>query len=136
MFAIGDRVLRKSNDQAGFVKDKRPARIEMVEVRWEQCERTEWLPSEELRLWDKSTPPPPPAVTPWGRTTPAYLVEIRRKIFADPARRYEYAKSKQKQIAQMKMADRLVSLSGQKKGRSRNKAKKIIEEYKNGNYIL
>jgi hypothetical protein len=59
---IGDRVVRKQNEQKGYIHDVRQGRIIMVNVRWlGGVTAGEWLPAEEVRVWDKLPLPPLPA---------------------------------------------------------------------------
>ena len=60
---IGDRVVRITTEQKGYIHDLKPGRIVMVRVRWlGGMTAGEWLPSEEVRVWDKMPMPvqPPP----------------------------------------------------------------------------
>ena len=119
---IGDRVIKKSTGEAGFVHDTRKKRALMIEVHWETTNLCQWLPAEELRAPAASDPPPPTRITPWGRTTPSYLVTLRKQVRStrrkpDPKR------------AQEKLAEKLLSLSGARKNRTKMKAAKMIAEF-------
>jgi hypothetical protein len=50
---IGDRIVRKRDERKGYVYDVKPGRVVMVKVRWLENKQEEWLPDEELRIWDK-----------------------------------------------------------------------------------
>lgn len=127
MFEVGDRIIRKSNQQNGFVKSVEKRRVFMVEVHWDTG-IDQWLPAEEFREWDKSDIPPPVRLSTIGRTTPEYLVDLRRKnpIKPNPA--------KAKKLAAQRLADDLSLLSDRKKNRSRNKAQKLISKFERGMY--
>ena len=57
---IGDRVVRKTTERKGYIHDVRTGRIVMVKVRWlDGCTDGEWVPSEEVRIWDKLKQPTP-----------------------------------------------------------------------------
>src|ERR1700679_2130529 len=76
-FEVGDKVVRKSTLELGSVQSTRRAKALMVEVKWDATGVKQWLPAEEFQPWDKSELPPPPYVSPWGRTTPGYIIGIR-----------------------------------------------------------
>ncbi len=123
MFEVGDRVIRKRDGESGFITDSRTARVLMLEIRWDSTETKQWLPAEEFKAWDRSDAPPPVKLTWIGRTTPAYLVDLRRKnpLKKDPM--------KEQRRAEAKLADDMASLSRRKKTRSRNKARKMVDNY-------
>jgi len=52
---IGDRVVRKTSERKGYIHDLRLGRIVMVKVRWLDNKTEDWLPEEEVRIWDKLT---------------------------------------------------------------------------------
>jgi hypothetical protein len=114
---VGDRIVRKSTLAPGYIvqANKMLTGTYMVRIQWDSDNSTQWLPSEEVRPWDKlPLPPEQPALrptfskTPWG--------EQRRKGFA--------AK---------KLADQLAALSGKHKNRAKNKASKMIAKWERGN---
>jgi hypothetical protein len=123
MYAVGDRIIRKRDGESGFITDTRKVRALMVEIRWDATGIKQWLPSEEFKPWDRSDAPPPVQKTWLGRTTPIYLVELRRKnpLKKDPMR--------EKRKAEERLADDLTGLSSRKKNRSRNKARKLIARW-------
>lgn len=123
MFEVGDRIIRKRDGESGFITDSRTARVLMLEVRWDSSESKQWLPAEEFKAWDRSDPPPPIKTNWTGRTTPAYLVDLRRR---NPVKKNPM---KEERKAQDKLADDLAGLSGRKPTRSRNKARKMISKF-------
>jgi hypothetical protein len=130
-FEVGNRVVHNSNERCGFIYSIEKRRVLMVEIRWEDTGIKQWLPAEELRLWNKAKTPPPKPVTPWGRTTPDYLVQMRYKLSHDPAvlaeRKERWAKKKKEE----QLAKDLDRLSEKRKTRSRKKAKRLISKFKN-----
>ena len=57
---IDDKVVRNRDERKGYVKEIKPGRVVMVRVRWlGGMVGGEWLPAEELRVWDKFPVPPP-----------------------------------------------------------------------------
>jgi hypothetical protein len=54
---IGDRVVRKSSERKGYIHDLRDGRVAMVKVRWLDDKSEDWMPTEELRAWDKQAIP-------------------------------------------------------------------------------
>ena len=128
MFEVGDRIVRKSNECCGFVISMEKRRTMMVEIRWDAPIPDQWLPAEEFREWDKSDEPPPTKVTSLGRTTPAYLVELRHKnpLKKNPA--------KMKKLAEQKLSDDLAALSNRRKQRTKGKAQKLIAKFEKGIY--
>jgi hypothetical protein len=124
---VGDRIIRKFDRRAGFVHDVRIARTVMVEVRWDDTDGRQWLPAEEFQPWTQADPPPPPAtVTRLGRTTPAYLLDLRRK---NPLKKDS---TRERKLAEQQLANDLAGLSGRKKTKSRSKAKKLIKRFEYG----
>lgn len=128
-FSVGDFVVHKLNEDKGFIRNLRKAKATMAKVRWEESGITQWLPSEELRLWDKATAPAPAKVTSRGNTTPDYLVGLRKKLRQNPHR----FKKENRKRAEARLAESLISLSGRRKGRTRAKAKKLITEFESHN---
>ena len=123
MFEIGDHVIRKSNEQSGFIHDTRKAKVFMVEVRWESGIK-QWLPAEEFRAWDKSETPPIAPLGYRGRTTPAYISHIRASKQCKDERKRRFGKPTKKELEEV--GDALMKLAKKKKQRGRNKAKKIV----------
>lgn len=119
MFEVGDRVVRKSTEQAGFVHGVRKNKTLMIEVRWDASGLKIWLPAEEFRVWDKAEVPPPARITSWGRTTPLYL-QLLGKAARSKAKRSRIAKWNPEAAA-----DKLLQLSA-KGNKGRNKARKLI----------
>lgn len=123
---VGDRIMRKSNLEGGCILGarKQSSGVYMVCVAWDSTGTEQWLPSEEVRPWDKLQAPPVAKPTPWGRTTPAYLVALRRDLRINSGGRKQTGKTAEDQLA-----DKLAKLSGRRKNRSRQKAKKLVAEY-------
>lgn len=111
---VGDRVVRKSTLESGYIytAKKLPSGCYMVAVLWDGKESTQWLPSEEVRPWDKM-PPPLPGPEP-----------TRRKFFKRPL-----SNARRKEMEAQKLADKLVGLSGKRKNRSKSKAEKLIAKF-------
>jgi hypothetical protein len=125
---IGSRVIRISTEESGFIHAMNKGRALMVEVRWESTGIKQWLPADQVRIWDKIAAPPPKPLTIWGRTTPEYLVSLRYKLAHDPAVLQAREERKKKQKAE-KLADTLAGLSDRRKGRSKAKAKRLIRKF-------
>lgn len=123
MFEIGDAVARKSTGQAGFIHQVRKARATMLLIHWSDGS-SGWLPEYEVRPADTQIPPPAKPLTSWGRTTPQYLVDLRKQLRNDT-----WKKRRIEQIAQQQLADSLAGLSGRKKNKTKMKAAKLIEQY-------
>lgn len=126
-FSVGDRIIRKSSQESGFVHETRKARTLMIEVRWESTGIKQWLPAEEFKAWDKATSPPVVQKTGWGNTTPAYLVELRRQQWKKPDRMQ--AKVLDRRIK--RLTETLLNLSDKKKSKTKRKAKKLIAAFEN-----
>jgi len=124
---IGDQVVHKRTGEYGFARNVRKNRTLMVEVKWDVSGLTQWLPSEELRLPDKGEAVAPVKPTQWGRTTPAYLKDLRTKLRHERPKDFIYPK--EKRLAIEKLADDLVSLSTKRKNRSRHRAKGKIQYF-------
>ena len=124
-FEIGTKVVKLSTQAHGFVHDTRQKRALVVEVKWEHSGVKQWLPAEELRVCDALVAPPATRITPWGRTTPAYLRALRKTLREQPKTPNKAILRKEEE----KVADRLLSLSSKRKNRSKMKAKKIIAEF-------
>lgn len=122
-FRVGVRVVRRG--EYGFIHNLEKRRVWMAEVRWESTGVKEWLPLEELRPCDVAAPPPPVKPTPWQRTTPDYIVKLRKELRAKPQKPSKILE----QLAQRELADRLLSLSGKHGARSKGKADKLIRRY-------
>jgi hypothetical protein len=123
-FQVGQRVVRKTSEQSGFIHEKRRGKVVMLEVRWEESGIKQWLPAEEFRLWDKSATPPPSGLGYRGRTTPDYISRIRSSKQCKDERNRRYGKMTRKELEEVGNA--LMTLAGNKKQRGRNKAKKIV----------
>jgi hypothetical protein len=130
MFEVGDRIIRKSNELCACVTSSEKRRVLMVEVKWDATGLKQWLPAEEFRLWDKSDPPPPVRKTRWGRTTPGYIIGLRSSAQCYHERQQRLAKNSTKRLENLTEA--LCSLSDRKKGRSQNKARKLIKKFNRG----
>jgi hypothetical protein len=124
-YEIGSRVMRKYNDEWGFIHGIRQARTTMVEVRWEASGTKQWLPAQEVRPLDKTDAPPPVRPTSWGNTTPKYLTALRKQLRQNP-NRFE---ARDKARADKKLADKLVCLSDKRKNRSKMKAQKWVRKH-------
>jgi hypothetical protein len=116
------RVMHKTNEQVGVIHSVRKGRVLMIEVRWEQTGIKQWLPAEEVRLWDKAIIPVTKPTTSWGRTTPEYIVKLRTT-----ARHRKRISGQQRE--QKKVAEYLLSLSDTKKPRTKRKAHNAIKHY-------
>ena len=110
-FELGDRVLRKSTRDAGFVYAIRRKRAVMVEVKWESDGHRTWLPSEELIAWDRAENPPSVKKSGWGNTTPEYLIDLRAKIAKHP----EKNRKKEKKLMGHQLTKDLLNLSEDRK---------------------
>ena len=124
MFEVGDKVIRKTTEDVGYVHSIRKYKVLMVEVRIDATGLRQWFPAEEFRMWDKNEIPPQVELTRWGRTTPAYMVNLRnskqvRDIRDNRNKRYE----------EYRLAESLLALSDKRKQRTRNKAAKLIKDY-------
>ena len=122
-FEIGMRVIRKRTDEAGFIRGVRKAKATMVEVRWETSGVSQWLPAEEVRVYDKSDPAPTPQRTGHGNTTPQYLVDLRKELRA--RRNTQYIADRRVE----KLRAALVGLSDSRKNRTKMKASKLIQKF-------
>lgn len=118
---IGDRIVRKSTLASGYIvqANKMPSGAYMVRVQWDSDDSTQWLPSQEIRPWDKlKVPEQKPAVE---------YKRYRRSLYQQsPAARKK---------AQDNLADQMAALSGKRKNRSKNKAKKLIAKWERGSSI-
>lgn len=123
---VGMRVVRASGE-FGFVADVEKRRCWMVEVRWELSGIKEWIPVDQVKRCPLICAPTAKPLTSWGKTTPSYLVKLRKSL--RDARPKNYVHPKEKQLAAEKFADELLSLSSQRKNRSRQKAKLKIQGF-------
>lgn len=124
-FSVGDKVMLKSTSRRGFVMATERRRTPMVEVKWEDDGLKQWLPADQFRPWDVlDAPTTLPRTSKLGRTTPDYIIQLRRSKQVQD----EYHE-RRKRPKLDKMADRLCSLSDCKKQRSWNNAQRIIGEF-------
>ena len=124
-FELGVRVVRKSDEQPGFIHNIRKNRVEMVEVRWESSGIKEWVPADSVRIWDKQQAPPRPHKTTRVNTTPGYLVNLRHKITVYPQKN----RKKEQSLRERQLAADLLSLSDKRKNRTKMKAQKLIANF-------
>lgn len=126
---VGDRIIRKSSLEGGYIlaARKQTSGAYMVCVRWDSSDTPQWLPSQEIRPWDKLQTPTTPKMTSLGRTTPQYLVALRRSLTRDQKTIHDRGRKRQEQ----QIADELVKLWG-RGSKARNKSKKMIRRFESG----
>lgn len=131
-FEIGDKIIRISNEEVGFIHDTNKGKVIMVEVRWEATEIKQWLPAELVRPWDKASAPPTNALTGWGRTTPQHLIDIRYELSHDPVVLQQRKERWQQKKKEENLANTLFGLSNRHKTRSKKKAQTFIKKFEKG----
>ena len=122
----GMRVVRGAGEY-GFVLSREKRRIEMVEVRWEASGIRQTIPAEQVTPCPAVAPPPPRSLTPRGRSTPEYLVKLRKQIKADGGQKREKRDQAKAQRAIVVFEQTLeVLATGKNRQRSRASAQRAI----------
>lgn len=131
-YSVGDRVISKITEQSGFIREIENRRAVMVYVNWEVSDKSTWLPIDEVRPWDKGIAPIPRKASAWGRTTPGYLIGLRKRL-RDESKQQKASIRNAKELE--KAANVLLDIEASRKHRKRNKLSKEIrkfnEQYKN-----
>jgi hypothetical protein len=122
---IGDRIVHQFTVRHGLISDMMRVPAPMVEVRWDDTGEKQRMPIAMIRLADYADVPTI-TKTGLGRTAPAYLVELRRKI-----RKENTAKCDERTRPgsdPKNLADYLAKLNPNKQ-KTKNKVKKIRAAY-------
>lgn len=121
---VGMRVARAAGE-FGFVASIEKRRCWMVEVRWDDSGIKQWIPADQVRECPVVEAPAVKPSTSFGRTTPAYLVKLRKTLRQQRPKNYVHPVQKKKEAE--RIADDLMRLSDKRKNRSRNKARRKIQ---------
>lgn len=125
-FEVGQRVIRGSNGQSGFIHAVEKRRTLMLEIKWESSGTKQWLPASEVRAWDKLSEPikTPPIDKRNRKQRTSEVLKLDAEL--RKARREYWEKKK---VVGM-YGDYLYSLSDERKNRTKMKAKKVFSKIK------
>jgi hypothetical protein len=119
----GTEVLRIQDGTVGVVLEIGERRPVRVRVKWSDGTES-WMHPEQVRIPSALRPPPEAKLTSFKRTTPQYLVNLRRRGWAENAKNPAPAKPNLE-----KEADRLVETVSRRRSKSQRKADKHIRDF-------